>query len=284
MRITIAGLAALIIFCTAELHSQIFDLQFVPDKKTHLGIIYEKPFYKDYKDYSFMMNVFKLYANIPVSEKINLYANIPFTQFKTKFNKNIFGYNIDTDRSGTGNLFIGIQVNFKFEGERKLIMTFGTYLPTSDGYMFGTLSPNFYAVPSFIPYSIAINYNFAYHQISESGFGYGVEYGNNIFIPYEGWKSEFDVYMNYGINLHYTLDKLTTAVELIGTGFLASEERWYQNKFFNMLNFGFQWKGDMFTPEVFYKIHLKKSIKELIDGVLGIGIRIQFDTPEYNSN
>ncbi|QQS37769.1 MAG: hypothetical protein IPM56_07420 [Ignavibacteriales bacterium] len=265
--------------------AQHFDLQFLPDNNTQLGIKFQRPFYKvDYGNFSFMMNNFNLYANIPVSNRLNLYVNIPVTQLKSEFNIPVPGYNTDSERIGTGNIYFGIQANFRFENERKLIMTFGTYLSSSDELMFGALPPNFYEIAFFVPYSLNLNYNFAYHQISESGFGYAVEYGNNIFIPYEGWKSELDVYMNYGINLHYTLDKLTTAVELIGTGFLATEERWYRNKFFNMLNFGFQWREGLWTPEVFYKIHLKKSIRELIDGVLSIGIRIQFDTPEYNSN
>ena len=257
------------------LSAQTLKLEDIPGDKLQFGFVFEKPFYALDRNLSTLSGEYQLSVNIPLSSKLNIIGKIPFinTSFDVDYGFDHFSYS----RNGLGNIFIGLQTKPVVMESQRSIVTFGLFLPTADKeasyYGFST---DYYGIQKFVPNSFGIYFNYAYHKIKDEGFNYGFEIGPNVFIATEE-GSGTELFMHYGVNTGYQINKLLLNIELLGIAIVSENIEEFGDRFVHTLDFGAQWKEIMVTPKIYYKIYLKEKLRESVDGVLGIGVSVSID-------
>ncbi len=121
-----------------SISAQTFCLQSLPKDRPQLGCRFLHPFFDSpHVDLSTLSGIYDLYANIPVSARINLVGSIPFMTMDYKRSWSEFGY----DKSGIGNIHIGMQIHPAAGDNRSSNVAFGVFLPTaSETYDLSMLS------------------------------------------------------------------------------------------------------------------------------------------------
>lgn len=257
--------------------AQSLNLQMSPSDKTQLGLNFDKPYYNSDFDLSTLSGVFQLHVNIPVSSKFNIIGNIPFINSSYEVDYG-YGGNYSYDENGLGNIFIGMQTNPEIVDHRRSIITFGLFLPTGDeDVAFEGLFTNYYDLQKYFVNFLGLYFNYAYQKNNADGINYGIEVGPNILIPTEDNGSETEVFLHYGFDLGYQIEKILVNVEFLGLGIITQDADNFDDRLIHSLAFGGQWNAGIITPKVYYRIYLKEEIKEMIDGVLGLGINISFN-------
>lgn len=252
--------------------SQTLNSQLTPSNKIQFGLNYNKPFYSN-NSLSFSSNVYQISVNIPVSSKFNIIGNIPHINisYETNFNNVNNKYN----DNGFGNIFIGLETNPEILNDRRSILSFGIFLPTSEENVgFNGSYVNNYDLQRYIPNSLGLYFNYAFHKINSHGLFYGLEIGPNILIPTKKNGGDTEVLLHYGVNVGFQINKLSLNAELLGIAIITEKVDKFDDRLINLLNFGAEWKGTTITPKVFYKIYLKEDIRDFIDGVLGLGVSV----------
>jgi len=79
------------------------------------------------------------------------------------------------------------------------------------------------------------------------------------------------------VDAGYQINKLLISTEFIGVAIISQQADTFGDRFVNMFNLGAQWKEDVITPKVFYKIYLREEMRDMIDGVLGLGVSVSID-------
>ncbi len=160
----------------------------------------------------------------------------------------------------------------------KGIITFGLFLPTADeksgGY--GILA-DYYNLQKYTVKSTGFYFNFAFLKMYEDGFNLGLELGPNLVIPTGNSHAKTELYAHYGINGGIKVEKLFFNVELTGIAILSEDVNNFDDRFVNLLSLGFQWQDETFTPKLYYQIYLRDQLKQVVDGVLGIGLTFSLE-------
>ena len=220
--------------------------------------------------------VYQLYLDIPVSSKLNIVGSIPLIVTSYSINYGFGEYNYS--ENGLGNVFLGIQTNPESIDNRKNIFTFGLYLPTaSEKASFNGATADYYYIGKYIPNSLGIYFNYAFHKLNIEGFKYGFEIGPNLMIPTKGNGAETEFLAHYGITGGYQIKQLTLSLEFVGVVVISEDIQNFEDRFVNMLNIGAQWDGGIVKPMIYYKYYLREEIRHTIDGVLGIGVNVWID-------
>jgi len=256
--------------------SQTLNLQLIPTEKNQIGFSFEKQFYNNNNNLSALSGIYQLYLDIPISNKFNIIGNIPFLNTSYEIDYGFGKY--DYDENGFGNIFVGMQTNPEIVNNRISIVTFGLFLPTGEkDVASGGFLTDYYYIQKYIPNSLGLYFNYAYHRSNENGINYGLEVGPNILVPTEGETSETEVFLHYGFALGYQMEKIILNVEFTGIGIVTQAVDNFEDRLIHSLNFGGQWKGDVITPKIFYRIYLREELRDMIDGVLGVGINVSID-------
>lgn len=271
-----------IVFFAVEITSaQTFNFQSVPTEKKQFGVTFNKPFFKDEFNFSFSSNVFELYLNVPVSSRLNILANIPFVQFSYEYKPILYpgyGYDYNRDESGAGNIFIGLQTNPELVDNRKTVISFGLYLPTAEEEVgLAGIYSDYYNLQKYNPNNLGLYFNFAHHRIVDEGLLYAFEVGSNFMIPTEDEGGDTEMFLHYGFNSGYGINKFAINVELLGVFIVTEDPEEFGDRFVHMVNLGAHWRGDVVTPKIFYKFHLNDEMSLGINGVLGIGLNVALD-------
>ncbi len=256
--------------------SQTLNLQTIPSEKTQFGIIFDRALYNSDITLSTLSGVYQLYLNIPVSSKFNIFGNIPFINTSYEVDYGFGDY--DYDKNGFGNIFIGMQTNPEAGDNGRSIITFGLFLPTADEEAsFNGAFTNYYDIQKYIPNSLGLYFNYAYHKTNTSGINYGLELGPNILIPTKGENSETEAFLHYGFSLGYQIEKILVSAEFLGIAILTQDVNNFEDRLIHALNFGGQWKGETITPKIFYRIYLKEQFRDMMDGIFGFGVNVAVD-------
>ena len=265
-------LFCIIAFTTSGfISAQTFNLQSIPTDKTQISFRFDKPFYANSTSTIALSGLYQLEINIPTHSKGNFICEIPFINSVYEVNSYYGPY--EHTRRGFGNIFIGFQSNDNKNETSKSIYSYGIFLPTiSEKISLDGLFINYYELQKFTPNGVGIYFNYAYHKIKGQGFKYGFEFGPNFMIPTNRSNTNNNFVMHYGVIVGYKVDKLLFNSELFGDLVLSGVSDSFSDRFINMLNFGAQYTQDNVTPEIFYRIYLKDTFRDLISGVLGMGI------------
>jgi hypothetical protein len=253
------------------LSAQNLNLQPIPTDDIKIGFNFSKPFYSSVTNISTLSGVYEINCNIPLSSKLNIVGEIPFINFSYDIN---YGFGkFEYKNQGLGNIFIGLQTKPNLSDKGKSIASFGVYLPTGGKDLFlGSSFINYYDLQKFTPNSIGLLFNYAYHKTASENFSFGFELGPNILIPTVGEYSETELFIHYGGGAVVHINKLSFNVELLGLGIISQEVDNFLDRFVHQAEFGLQWKESQVTPQIFYRIYLREEIREMVDGVLGIGM------------
>ncbi len=270
-------LFSLILFVSLDiLSAQTINSQIIPDNKMQFGLSFDKPFYSNSFDMSALSGVYQLYFNIPVSSKLNIMGNVPYISTKYEIDYGFTKYKFD--KSGFGNIFIGAQTNPGITANSKSIVSFGLFLPTAEEKAaYSGLYVNYYDIQKYIPNSLGLYFNYAYLKVNNEGFNYGFEVGPNVLIPTEGKNSEAELFIHYGVNAGYQVNKLLFNVEFFGIAIISQQVDNFGDRLINLLGLGAQWKESRITPKIFYRIYLRDEMRNIIDGVLGIGVTVSIN-------
>lgn len=258
--------------------AQTINLQTVPSEKTQIGISFDKPSYGGDVKTSTLTGIYQLFIDVPISSKFNLISNFPVINISTEYDLGYDGRKYKYEASGAGNIFIGLQTHPAAVENKRSIITFGLFLPTADEKVaFSGAFINYYDLQKYWPNSLGLYFNYAFQKTNDDGMGYALEFGPNLVIPTEGEGATTEFFIHYGFDLGYQVDKLMMNVELLGTLFMSTEADKFEDRFNHSLSFGAHWKGTTFIPKIFYRVYLRKEMRDMIDGVLGVGITASID-------
>lgn len=256
------------------LSAQTLNLQTIPSDKMQFGFSFNKEFLSNNStSMSTLSGVYQLNFNIPLTSKLNIIGDIPYVTINYEINLGFFGVPTFSE-NGFGNVFIGLQSNPGLI-ENKSIFTFGIYLPTaSEEASIDGLNADAYFFPKYIPNFLSVYFNYAYHKINIEGLNYGIEIGPDFLLPTNGGNSNTEFLIHYGLIGGYQINKLLLNLEFLGYGILSERVENFDDRFINMVNIGAQWKENTVIPRIFYKIYLKDTIRDYVNGVLGIGVAV----------
>jgi hypothetical protein len=247
---------------------QMFFFQDLPVDKTKLGFRYLRPDFKDVEGLSILSGVYDFSVSIPVSPKLNIVGSVPFAAI---------GADDTETESSIGNIYVGLQHRLNSGAEKFFSASLGVFLPTAPedkpGPMFMGIFTNYYELQKYFPNVLTISGNVAYHRIKSNDFIFGVELGPNIFIPTKD-DGETEVYIHYGLTAGYRFNTVDLKAELVGIGIITEDVDEFGDRFINDLAFGVHWNRGAFRPGVFYKISLKKDIRDFVRGAFGIKLDV----------
>ena len=276
----IAGKTA-IAFCMVLISAnlifaQTLNLQDIPSDKIQFKLNYDKPFYNDQHGLSTSTNVLDLDFNLPVSSKLNIIWNIPYVFYNYKYD-NIYS-NYSYSKNGFGNIFLGAQARAYSSLNIKSIITFGIYLPTASEDAAGSgIAAEYYYFSKYLPNSLDLYFNYAYHRINTEGINYGIEAGPNLLIPTKSEGNKTELLLHYGIIGGYCINKFLFSAELLGIMMVSEDIQDAGDRFVHLLDLGAQWEGNRISPKIFYQIYLRQEIRNSVKGVIGIGISVNID-------
>ncbi|MFC2103559.1 hypothetical protein ACFLSS_03930 [Bacteroidota bacterium] len=256
--------------------AQSLNFQIMPNEKLQFGYSFSKPFYSSNLDMSALSGVHQLSFNIPLSSKFNITGDIPYisTSYESDYGYGTFNY----EESGFCNIYIGVQTNPVITDGARSIFSFGVFLPTAEEKAsFNGLFINYYDIQKYLPNSVGIYFNYAYHKITNENIFFGVEVGPNILIPTEDDVGDTEIFIHYGFNVGYLVSNLALSVEFIGIAIVTASGGNLGDRLINLLDFGAQFNGTVISPKIFYKIYLKEGISDVVDGVLGLGFSVSID-------
>jgi len=277
MRIHLISTIYLLMFSMSRIISaQALNLKTIPSDKAQFDVRFEKPFFSNLTSLSTFSGVYQFSLNIPISSKLNLISDIPYMYSGYKI---VNSYrNTELTVNGFGNIFIGLQTNEQIINSRKSTVSFGVFLPTVKNELgFNGLFTNYYDFQKYKLNSWGLYFNYAYYKFSNNGFNYGIEIGPNISIQKNSRKSTIDVYMHFGINTGYKVDKFLLNVEFLSIANITQNVSNFGDRFVNLLDFGAQWEGARITPKLFYKIYLGDDMRAIVDSILGVGISVSIN-------
>ncbi|MCK9212702.1 MAG: hypothetical protein M0P61_17880 [Ignavibacteriaceae bacterium] len=258
--------------------AQTLNLQAIPNEKTQIGISFDKPSYGSVVKTSTLSGIYQLFIDVPISSKFNLLSNFPVINISTEYDLGYGGRKYKYEASGAGNIFVGLQTHPPVVENGRSITTFGIFLPTADEKVASSgIFINNYDMQKYWTNSLGLYFNYAYQRTSDYGIGFTLEFGPNFMIPTKGNGATSELFLHYGFDLGYQVDKLMMNVEILGTAFLSEEANNFEDRFNHALSFGAHWKGTTFTPKIFYRVYLRKEMRDMIDGVLGLGITASID-------
>lgn len=269
----------LLIFCAFNfLFAQTFDFRQLPSEKKQFEFRFIKPFIKnDGIDMSFLSGIYQLSANIPISSKLNIVGEIPFVYTKYEQSSFFFGNN-EFEESGFANIFIGLQTTPSSGNNKKSVISFGLYLPTADERVsYQGVIVDYYEFQKYLPHTLGLYFNYAYHKSYTNGLRFGFEVGPNITIPTEGNRSG-DLLLHYGLTGGFEINKIFLLnIELAGVAIVTESVDDFGDRFIHLMNFGAALTEGMFVPKIFYKIYLDDTFSNAISGSLGIGVSMSLD-------
>jgi hypothetical protein len=262
-------------FMVGSVSAQTFCFQSLPKDRPQLGCRFLHPFFDAPDiDLSAVSGIYELYANIPVSPRINLVGSIPFITMKYEYPRSEYGY----DESGMGNIHIGMQYHPAAGDNRSSNVAFGVFLPTaSDELRLSTwelsLLSMFTDNHSFYKYwpdIVTVHGNIATHSMNPGGTLSGTEIGAYFVVPTEG-SGDTEVFMRYGLTggLHHR--GFAIFAELLGIAIVTEGDMDFADRFDHEVTFGAQW---LRGPGVFYKIYLDEANRDVVSGVLGIKVEV----------
>lgn len=257
--------------------SQTLNLHSISNEKLQFELTIKKPFQSDLIEHSTFSGIYDILFNIPLNRKFNLVGDIPFNHIDYDLNYRSEGFrsNYGFSKSGLGNIFIGLQLKPDDLKDKMSYITFGVNLPTADeDAAFNAIFYDYYEFQKYIPNTLGLYFNYAFHKIRTQGFYYALEFGPNILIPTGDSKANTEIYVHYGVDLGVQIRKIIINAELTGIGFVTASTDNFSDRLVNILGLGLHWDENFIMPKVFYRIYLKEELSNMIDGVLGIGVAV----------
>lgn len=252
------------------LSAQTVNMQTLPKDQTVVGLKFEKPMFKNSTGVSFPTGVYNFSLNLPVSDGLNLYAVLPLNLMSVEY------MGMSDSEEALGNLFVGLQTNSEIVNDKKTVLTFGAYLPTAkESAVVGLTSlSNFYNTEKALFKIASLYFNYAYHKLASEGLTYGFEVGSTVLIPTKENYGDTEVFAHYGATAGFKVNEFLFSAELNGKAIITEEVDEFADRFVHMINFGGQYDNGKINPYVYYGIYLKESMKNVLDGVLNIGVKV----------
>lgn len=260
--------------------AQTIDFQSVPSDKIQFGLSFDKPYYDGDVDVSTFTGVYQFSLNVPISSKFNLIGNIPYVSIKYEVD-NFWG-DYSYSKNGIGNIFVGLQTTTGINNPAKSIFSFGLYLPTADEVAaVNGIFTDYYNLSNYVIDYVGLYFNYAYHKQIEKRLNFALEVGPDIIIPTEGDGADTELLMHYGINGGIHVNQLAFNLELLGSVMLSEDTDDFGDRFVHLINLGANYNVATnnlnIIPKIFYRYYLKEDIRNMIDGVLGLGVTVSLD-------
>ncbi len=276
IKMMVSLLFVIMIFAFNILYAQKLEFQLISSDQKQFGFSFNKVFYSDNLNMSTFSGVYQLFLDIPVSSKFNIIGTIPY--ITTSYHNLGFFGSYDYSASGFGNLFVGLQTNNKAVDYKKSVYSFGLYLPTaSERAAPNGLLANYYYLTKYLPNTLGIYFNYAFHKTEPEGFNYGLEIGPDVLIPVGDNNSDGELFAHFGLLGSFRINKFMLNAEFVGVAIITQDVDTFGDRFVNMVNVGAQWNESVVTPMIYYKFYLRDDISRSLDGVLGIGVNVSMD-------
>ena len=263
--------------------AQNYLLQNVPAENIDLQLRFMHPATDTYSETTSLSGVYELILSIPVSDKVNLIASLPYLHMEYEINVLPY-YNYSSPapevRKGTGNLFFGARMRSEMIEGRQTIGTIGVYLPTCsrDEYSAASIGirADYHNFHKYLRETTTIFANIMSYWLNDNGAHYELEIGPRILFMNSGDNSETEFLIHYCLGGSVPISVLELRLELAGVFFLSSEAETFSDKFNHTLAFGARYARGPFTPGFFYQVYLSEPISNSVSGVLGIDFVYQF--------
>jgi hypothetical protein len=289
---TIILLTAILLLFYNILLSQSFYLQSTPGYDYQIGMCVIHPFLIKEYDQSIAEGNYDLYCNLSLNHELSFVSSIPIIYYSGDPNKNV----------GFGNIYLGVQTQYKKFINRGSVFSLGITLPTSTGelyyfnkrylrdyyypydpkiYMPENLSiydvgqlTNFYDVEKYLPGVVSAYGNYAYHAKLKYLL-LGAEAG----IKYSQRKETVAFFMHQGcmIGVYYKI--VSFQVEFTNIIVVFNDLYKLDSPFIPALTIGTQIFNKMIRPGIFYTMNINRSISDFSKGSLGIRLDFSINKP-----
>jgi hypothetical protein len=260
--------AAIILLIPLSAAAQGFLLENIPFGRATLGVRFMHPTLTEDSSATFLSGVYEFSVGIPLYRRVNLIATMPFATLRQDRGKG---------DSSVGNVFAGFQYRLRRSRSNRSALSFGVLLPTASSKRFASNAmgqlTHFYKFIQFLPDTWGIRANFSYHHSAREGLLYGFEIGPDIEIPTnKDSLRDTEYYIHYGLTAGYRFRSVSFKAEFLGIALLSEDVDKFSDRVIQSLVIGIRWERRFLRPGIFYKLELKKELRDEISSVFGISL------------
>ncbi len=214
------------IFASRSVIGQTIEMSMIPDNVSTFKLDHSQLLISDL-DLKIFSGNYNLNVKQVINEKVNLLAGIPVLHFRVDNSRN---------KTGIGNLFLGIQFKKSKTDKIRSAVNVGVYLPTAsdpissrDRVLFGGqteygIRTNLFEFPKYPDKTITAQIGYNSFRSLSNKLRIGFELGSNIVVSKRYSKTETDIFARYGVSLLYPKDKgFNAQVELLGSAILTQD-------------------------------------------------------------
>ncbi|MCW9707492.1 hypothetical protein [Fodinibius salsisoli] len=233
--------------------------------KSKVGLELKIPSFDDRLGFEFPTSSFYLYTHLPLNDHIALQADLPVSQASGG----------DETRTAIGNPYIGIQSGINSD----LKFDLGVRLPLApeeSGIITGFLTEN-YQIGSFYPNSFSGVADVHYRYDYESGIAIRLDGGGEFWVPED---SDGELFVKYGGQLLYNIDKLTLGTGLAGRLLATDENLSFSERSINSLGLTGTYQFENISAGGYVEIPLNDDTSvfslggAFLDVVIGLNLSI----------
>ncbi len=251
--------------CSGPVFAQTFLLEEQAQGKGQCSLRYMRPGFADDVEISTFSGIYDLAVSVSVRPGVHVVGSVPFI---------VANYRHNRDRSGIGNIYLGIRHYRRGDTGRSSTESIGLYFPTvgtNTLNWFGYLT-NFQQQHKYLSKTLTLSGTYTHRRIWQGGGLFGFEIGPDLWIPIESEHRDGEILLHYGLDGGFRMDRLTIVLEVIGLALVTEDWDDLGDLVKHAAVLGAQWDGGWFRPGVFYQLYLEDDLRDRVDGVLGFKV------------
>ena len=263
--------------------AQHYLLQDIPAATTDIQLRFMHPSADNYRETTTLSGVYDLKLSIPVSDKVNLIASLPYLrmEYENSLVTYVEYYAYTREKqAGFANIMVGIRLRSERTGGQQTIGTVSISLPTmsedaSSSAGIG-IQADYHNFHRYLRKTTVVSGNIMSTWSRENGAHFEFEIGPRLVFINIDEESETEFLLHYGIGGSIPVGVVDLRMEMAGLFFLSADQDEFSDKFNHILAFGARYARGSFTPGVFYQVYLSDIMSDRVNGVLGVDFVYRF--------
>jgi len=274
--IFVITILAALCLATAAVAGMTMQLGDQPDGSTAMIYRFQKPDFAGGISPETLTGYHSFEFHLPVSENGTFVLQLPLA--RTGFDDPLY---VQDDKTTWGN--IGIGINKRGLGRNgRASFSADVYLPTAqtdnpEASLMGIVGDPQH-IFRFLPDALTIHVDVAHELMAlpgEDGPYVHTEFGPDILVPTGDNEGDPELMLRYGAGFGVRQNHFTAGVEFAGSWLLTADGADFGEASQHFLSFGAEYDGGLLSPALFYTIPTDDDMRDLLDGVLGIRVKVR---------